>query len=130
MVTSDQQRQYQAYYTKSEPILRYMVRQLRLRPGQRVLEPCAGDGDFIDEILREAPEVVVDAFELNPNAVAFLGKKYRGTPNVRVECADSLESDSLFFASPIVGGYDAIVANPPYGAWIEQNRRHEVCDFE
>ena len=126
MVTSVQNRLYQAYYTKSEPILRYMVRQLRLRPGQRVLEPCAGDGDFIDVILREAPEVVVDAFELNPDAVAFLVAKYRGKSNVRVECADSLESDSLFFTSPIVGRYDAIVANPPYGAWIERNRRHDL----
>lgn len=39
-------RTYQAYYTKSDPIINYMVSLLRLKGSEKILEPCAGAGVF------------------------------------------------------------------------------------
>lgn len=33
---------YQAYYTKSNPILNYMTGMLHFKPHDRILEPCGG----------------------------------------------------------------------------------------
>jgi len=41
---------YQPYYTKSEPIVKYMIDMLDVKSGMRVLEPCAGDGVFVDAL--------------------------------------------------------------------------------
>ena len=42
---------YQAYYTKSDPILNYMTGMLHFHPQDSILEPCGGDGVFVDKIL-------------------------------------------------------------------------------
>lgn len=42
---------YQAYYTKSNPILNYMTGMLHFKPHDLILDPCGGDGVFIDKIL-------------------------------------------------------------------------------
>ena len=41
---------YRSYYTKSDPIVSYMVQKLSPGDGMMVLEPCAGDGVFIDSL--------------------------------------------------------------------------------
>lgn len=35
---------YQAYYTKSNPILNYMTNMLHFQQQDSILEPCGGDG--------------------------------------------------------------------------------------
>jgi len=117
---------YQAYYTKSEPIVDYMIRQLDLGKGMRVLEPAAGDGVFIDAILEKQPDVMIDAFEISPEAVATLKKKFSGLNNVRIIHTDTLliEHDGLF--ADFAAQYDRVIANPPYGAWQEYSKRERL----
>jgi len=43
-----------------------MIKKLGLKSGAKVLEPCAGDGVFIDQILIYDSTVNIDAFELDP----------------------------------------------------------------
>ena len=117
---------YQAYYTKSAPIVNYMVNQLSLLPGDKVLEPCGGDGVFIDAILDKTKLVDIDIVELNEAAAALLTAKYHDYSNVHVSVADTLLDNDLSLVSAFGGGYDKIIANPPYGAWQDFAKRDKL----
>ena len=59
-------RTYQAFYTKSTPIVDYMVHKLQLKSTDYIFEPCGGDGVFIEAILKENEMAHIDICELNP----------------------------------------------------------------
>ena len=119
-------RKYQAYYTKSATIVDYMVSLLELRGSEKVLDPCAGDGVFLDGLLQLYPDISIDALELNEESTKGLIEKYKDCPNVKVRQTDSLNDSSLDLYSSMGGGYNAIIANPPYGAWREIEERKEL----
>lgn len=112
-----EQRIFQAYYTKSEPIVTYMVDLLDLNGTETIFEPCAGDGVFLDPILNKFETVKVDAFELNLDAYNKLKNKYSDLGNVSLKQTDTLTDLDLEFLCSMGGRYDAVIANPPYGAW-------------
>lgn len=114
---------YQAYYTKSQPILAYMVSRLRPRAHCRVLEPCAGDGVLVDAVLSIESDLDVDAYEFNPAAVQGLLKKYGNASRVHVTQSDTLIDSNLLLKMNMGGYYDFAIANPPYGAWQEHDKR-------
>lgn len=102
-----------------------MVNRLRVDEGHSVLEPCAGDGEFVDELLLAMPEVSIDAYELNEDAVEALTSKYKARPNVRVVGGDFIDlTEQSLFQAP--RKYARIIGNPPYGAWQDQTRRAEL----
>ncbi|MEZ4983550.1 MAG: N-6 DNA methylase [Saprospiraceae bacterium] len=117
---------YQAYYTKSDPIVNYMVSLLSLKGSEKILEPCAGDGVFIDPIAKTFPDVQIDAYELNDYSYANLLVKYSDFENINVKKTDTLTDIDLQFLCSMGGGYDAIIANPPYGAWRDQEERRKL----
>lgn len=117
---------YQAYYTKSDPIVNYMVSLLSLKGSEKILEPCAGDGVFIDPIVKIFPDVQIDAFELNDNSYSNLLVKYSDFENINIKKTDTLTDVDLQFLCSMGGGYDAIIANPPYGAWRDQEERRKL----
>ena len=112
-----EQRIFQAYYTKSEPIVTYMVDLLNLNGTETIFEPCAGDGVFLDPILDKYEKVKVDAFELNLSSYNKLKNKYSDLENVSVKQTDTLTDLDLELLCSMGGKYDAVIANPPYGAW-------------
>jgi predicted RNA methylase len=112
-----EQRIFQAYYTKSEPIVSYMVDLLDLNGTETIFEPCAGDGVFIDPILDKYQDIKIDAFELNENACDTLNSKYQDFVNISIKQTDTLTDIDLEFLCSMGGKYDAVIANPPYGAW-------------
>ncbi|MDO8684754.1 MAG: N-6 DNA methylase [Armatimonadota bacterium] len=112
----------QAFYTKSDNIVWYMTSQLDVRDGNSVLDPCAGDGVFVDGIRQQNPRAHLTAWEINPNEVEFMSQKYAGHSNVEVNYKDALlDSVQDLFSQPKT--YDRIIANPPYGAWQDYSRR-------
>lgn len=117
---------YQAYYTNSSPITRYMVDQLDIRPNDYLFEPCAGDGAFIDEVVKRNIKISITAFELNPDAYKSLVDKYRND-NIEVFNEDTIlfEENSLF-SNSIMRYFDKIIANPPYGAWQDYSKRNDL----
>lgn len=112
-----EQRIFQAYYTKSEPIVSYMVELLNLNGTETIFEPCAGDGVFIDPIIDKYQDIKIDAFELNEKACDTLNSKYQDLENISVKQTDTLTDLDLEFLCSMGGKYDAVIANPPYGAW-------------
>lgn len=111
---------YQAYYTKSEPILNYMVRMLHWNPDDAILEPCGGDGVFVDKILDFAPKANISIFELNPSAATKLRNKYRHVTNIVIKETDTLLDESITSCSM---KFDKIIGNPPYGARNDEKKK-------
>lgn len=118
----DTRRHYGAYYTKSDPIINYMLSTLEIRSNMRVLEPAAGDGVFIDALL-DSKNIEIDAFEINEEAVNYLQRKYSGNSNINVHSSDTLLDSFLDLNAAANGCYDLVLANPPYGAWQEPDKR-------
>lgn len=114
---------YKSYYTKSDPIISYMIKQLSLEEKMKVFEPCAGDGVFIDALNSIAKKVFIDIFELNPEALEILNDKYSSFDNIHIKKGDTLTNEDLSFLSNSGGFYDRIIANPPYGGWQDYEKR-------
>lgn len=120
---TNNQKVFQAYYTTSEPIVTYMIDLLDLKGSETIFEPCAGNGVFLDSILDKYKKVKVDAFELNFEAYSKLKNKYSDLDTVSVKQTDTLTDLELELLCSMGGKYDAVIANPPYGAWRNTKER-------
>lgn len=129
MVITNEARKYQAFYTKSTPIVDYMVKKLSLLPTDRIFEPCGGDGVFVEAILNENEFAHIDICELDTKSVEILNTKFSHFVNVSIRKCDTLLDLELNFNSSFGGFYDKIVANPPYGAWQEYSKRITLKKF-
>ena len=69
-------RKYQAFYTKSTPIIDYMVGKLSLQTSDKIFEPCGGDGVFVEAILSENEFAHIDICELNQSLLKFLMRNF------------------------------------------------------
>ncbi len=119
----NEQRIFQAYYTKSKSIVNYMIDLLNLNGSEKIFEPCAGDGAFIDSIIDKNPSININAFELNRDAYHKLIKKYEKYDNISITQTDTLTDINLDLLCSMGGDYDAVIANPPYGAWRNSKQR-------
>lgn len=114
---------YQAYYTESTPIVDYMVSMLQLKSTDKVFEPCGGEGVFVEAIVEDHEFIDIDVCELNEKSVKTLKDKFVDYPNVQIRQCDTLLDNDLSFNSNFGGVYDKIIANPPYGAWQDYDKR-------
>lgn len=135
---------YCSYYTDSEEITSYMVKKLGITKDDLILEPSAGEGIFIDEILKQNLKVKIDALDINEEAINVLKRKYDENEDVSVRLTDTLfdeeldthmsmtlwlkNSDTLLdnqldFFSAMGGYYNKVIGNPPYGAWQDYDKR-------
>lgn len=135
-----------AYYTESEDITSYMASKVTVSDGDVILEPSAGEGIFIDELLKTNKSFRVDALDINGAAIKILKEKYKHNPSITVRETDTLldeeldvygvgatqlwikQADTLLdvqldFFGPIGGHYDKVIGNPPYGAWQDYEKR-------
>ncbi|MDD7317821.1 MAG: N-6 DNA methylase [Prevotella sp.] len=111
---------YQAHYTKSDPILNYMIGKLNIHPHDTILEPCGGDGVFVDKILEKDPNIKINVFELNPTTVSALKDKYKEKANVHIKETDTLLDETVISCGT---KYDKIIGNPPYGARNSEKKK-------
>lgn len=112
-----------SYYTNSGDITSYMARRLTISHNDVVLEPSAGEGIFIDEILKLNTSVQIDALDINEKAISVLEKKYQGNNAVTARKTDTLLDERLDTFGIIGGHYDKVIGNPPYGAWQDYDKR-------
>ena len=113
---------YQQYYTKSNEIISYMLNKLAVRENSIILEPCAGDGVFVDALLQKGNNIKVEAFELDISEANKLKNKYNSKDNVSIVNEDTLLYND-FISNMKKNKYDFVIANPPYGAWQDYNKR-------
>lgn len=93
---------------------------LQFKPHDRILEPCGGDGVFIDKILESTHDVQINVFELNPSVVADLKSKYSLKSCVSIKETDTLLDETILECSQ---RYDKIIGNPPYGARNDEHKK-------
>lgn len=117
---------YQAYYTKSEPILNYMTNMLRITPLDSVWEPCGGDGVFVDKVLEISPTSDITVFELNPDTVNLLQCKYQQHTNINVKLTDTLLDEGV---TDRKYKFDKIIGNPPYGAKCSLEKQRTLNQY-
>ena len=133
-----------SYYTNSADITSYMATRLGVEEGDIILEPSAGEGTFIDEIICSGKNVHIDALDIDERAIAILHEKYKNNPAIAVRKADTLfdseldtydimrlwlkqtdtlTDEELDYFSMVGGHYSKVIGNPPYGAWQGYERR-------
>lgn len=113
----------QPYYTKSSPIVETMLCNLSPEKGDRVLEPCGGDGVFVNALLKWSDELTIDVYELDEHAVETLHHQFEKLTHVNIFHKDFLIDTELQLLALSGGQYDRIIANPPYGAWQNFDKR-------
>lgn len=122
-----------------------MVSKLGVVDNDIILEPSAGEGIFIDEVLETCKTVQIDALDINSDAISILKKKYEDNIAVVVRETDTLldeqldlysisrlwlkQTDTLFdkqldMFSSLGGHYTKVIGNPPYGAWQDYEKRN------
>lgn len=133
-----------SYYTNSDEITSYMANRLGISNNNVILEPSAGEGIFIDEILKTGIPIQVDALDIDKKAISVLEKKYKdndsitvietdtllderldlfGIPEIWLKRTDTLIDEQLSFFGAVGGHYDRVIGNPPYGAWQDYEKR-------
>ena len=125
MVEVEDKKIYQAFYTNSIPIVKRMVSNLKIEKGDHIFEPCGGNGVFIDEILKNKTFSSIEINELNLEAYITLNEKYKEHDFVKVNLADTL-LDAKYSLNFSNGFFDKIIANPPYGAWQDYEKRGDL----
>ena len=134
-----------SYYTNSKEITSYMAAKLDVVDCDVILEPSAGEGIFIDEVLESNKTIQIDALDINDEAIAILRKKYENNPAVVVRETDTLldeqldsysvsqlwlkQTDTVFdkqldLFGALGGQYSKVIGNPPYGAWQDHEKRN------
>lgn len=109
----------QEFYTNCNHITSYMVGLLDLSDSSRLLEPCAGDGAFVDQIIAQGFSCKIKLIDLNYDSVDKLCGKYSSFNNIEVEHDD-------FALQTTSEKYDRIIANPPYGAYQTPEKRKQL----
>ena len=84
-----------SYYTNSSDIISYMLHRLDVKNGDIVLEPSAGEGVFIDELLNTKSVLHIDALDIDQTAISILKGKYKDNPAVSVRETDTLFDEQL-----------------------------------
>ena len=82
--TNRKQDKFQSYYTNCDHITSYMVGLLECDSNLSVLEPCAGEGVFIDELFKQELTPEITAYELNIDSVNKLNFKYNKLTNIEI----------------------------------------------
>ena len=65
-----------SYYTDSADIINYMTSKLNVEDNDIILEPSAGTGMFIDELIKSNKNINIEAIDINDEAISILNRKY------------------------------------------------------
>lgn len=117
---------YRSFYTKNNYITKYMVSMINPTLEDKILEPCGGDGVFIDTMLELNPNLHIDTCDLNGEAVDILKSKYADKQNIKIWQTDTLMDETFDKYAVSNGYYNKVVGNPPYGGWQEYEHRAEL----
>ena len=99
----------------SSIVAKYMVSLLNIDLSSSILDPCFGDGIFIDSCL-DAGFTNLTGYEIDDDLFTIVKRKYQ---KLRLYNSDYLQADEKH-------KYDAIIMNPPY---IRQEKIDELSEL-
>lgn len=99
----------------SQTVAKYMVSLLNIGTSSSILDPCFGDGVFIDACL-DAGYTNICGYEIDDRLYRNVKKKH---PHLELLNSDYLRADETL-------KYDAIIMNPPY---IRQEKIDELSEL-
>lgn len=96
-----------------------------IQPGQRVLEPSAGNGALVAAAWKALwpKKPAIHAIELSRDLTTVLEQRWGTQEGFTVECADFLECNSE------IGTFDVIVMNPPFANQQDIAHVTKALDF-
>jgi len=106
------------FYPTPPTLARAMAEAVGVRAGERVLEPSAGMGALVEELVSRG--AAVDAAEFNEARRAYLRAAFAGRANI-------LDAED-FLVMPPTPYYDAVVMNPPFA--VEGMRQADAVHVE
>ena len=105
---------FQAFYTDAEEIRILMQELLGDVEGKKVLEPCAGEGAFLDGLVGKPS--LLQAVDINQKSINILHSKYgQEVQTTHADFIDLFVSGDIQHSTQIRSDYDAIICNPPFG---------------
>lgn len=105
---------FQAFFTDADEIRLLMQELLGSVKNKKLLEPCAGEGAFL-EGLQGTPSLV-HAVDIDKNHIGFLEERFgKNVDAIHTDFIDTFVSGEIFEKSSILTNYDAVICNPPYG---------------
>ena len=95
-------------YFTSQEIIKKMIKMLGRRRFKRILEPCYGSGEFINELRKKYKKSRIVGIEMNEMMTELCEKNedMKGE-NIELKRGDYLKTD-------FEGEYDLIIGNPPF----------------
>ncbi len=97
-------RQSKGQYMTPRFLRSYLLRQLNFQPGDRVLDPAAGTGEFLRHALQVEPGIQAVGWDIDEEILSAAAKN---APGARLVCRSGLDdyNGELF---------DYVIGNPPY----------------
>jgi adenine-specific DNA-methyltransferase len=97
-------RQSKGQYMTPRPLRSYLLGQLNFKPGDKVLDPAVGTGEFLRQALEVEPGIEVTGWDIDS---AILEAAAKNCPTATLICRSGLEDyeGELF---------DFVIGNPPY----------------
>ncbi len=93
------------FYPTPKPVMDYCLQGLNIGPDDIILEPSAGEGGMVRELLK-TPAKRIDAIEVDASRAALMGVTLQNS-RMTVQCANFL----TMHARP---EYDHVIMNPPF----------------
>jgi len=98
------------YFTPDE-VVEFMVQNSEVRKDARIIDPAAGDGAFIQTLVRRGYRKVW-AIELKDDRVAQIRERLRAYSGLSLLAGDALNLATL--GSWAMGTFDVAIGNPPF----------------
>lgn len=116
---------FQAHYTDADEIRLLMQELLNDVEGKKLLEPCAGEGAFLDG-LQGIPSII-HALDIDSKHIEQLSTRFGNQITVsHVDFVDIFVSENLFQSNILYQNYDSIICNPPYGLRFSLDYRKKI----
>lgn len=117
--------EFQAFYTDADEIRSLMQELLGDVSSKKILEPCAGQGAFLDGLIGQPS--IVHAVDIDKKHIQHLTDNACSSVKViHTDFIDNYVSGSMFNSSKIHSDYDAVICNPPYGLRFTTDYRKQI----
>lgn len=128
----EESRNEQFYPTPQNIIVRYILRNLTLKPGMRILEPSAGRGNIVGVIEEACPKCRIDVAEINAvrrELLELKGYRVIGSDFWELGVASRSGNERPVLGAQYVERYDVVAMNPPFDKGVGMAHVKRAWEF-